>query len=58
MQQSLLHCQKRPQNQLHLQKNTLNCTDLNKVYPNGVQEGHPAYDKKMDRDGDGWACEK
>ncbi|WP_241747178.1 excalibur calcium-binding domain-containing protein [Lysinibacillus sphaericus] len=41
-----------------MQKNTLNCTDLNKVYPNGVQEGHPAYDKKMDRDGDGWACEK
>ncbi len=35
-----------------------NCTELNKVYPNGVQEGHPAYDKKMDRDGDGWACEK
>ncbi|MGG2111890.1 S-layer homology domain-containing protein [Lysinibacillus pakistanensis] len=35
-----------------------NCTELNKVYPSGVQEGHPAYDKKMDRDGDGWACEK
>lgn len=35
-----------------------NCTELRKVYPNGVQIGHPAYEKKHDRDGDGWACEK
>ncbi len=35
-----------------------NCTELRKVYPDGVQEGHPAYDKKHDRDGDGYACEK
>lgn len=34
-----------------------NCTELRKVYPNGVYSGHPAYQKKMDRDGDGHACE-
>ncbi|WP_260982824.1 excalibur calcium-binding domain-containing protein [Lysinibacillus fusiformis] len=25
---------------------------------NGVSSSHPAYDKKHDRDGDGWACER
>lgn len=35
-----------------------NCTELNKVYPNGVDSSHPAYDKKMERDGDGGAWEK
>lgn len=35
-----------------------NCTELRKVYPNGVERGHPAYESKHDRDGDGWACEK
>lgn len=35
-----------------------NCTELRKVYPDGVSSDHPAYDKKHDRDGDGWACEK
>lgn len=35
-----------------------NCTELRKVYPNGVPKGHPAYDPKMDRDKDGWACER
>lgn len=34
-----------------------NCTELRKVYPNGVPKGHPAYQSKMDRDKDGWACE-
>ncbi|MEG0259559.1 MAG: S-layer homology domain-containing protein [Lysinibacillus sp.] len=34
-----------------------NCTELKKVYPDGVQVGHPAYVEKMDKDGDGWACE-
>lgn len=34
-----------------------NCTELRKVYPSGVKEGHPAYQSKMDRDKDGWACE-
>ncbi|GIN90172.1 SPBc2 prophage-derived endonuclease YokF [Siminovitchia terrae] len=35
-----------------------NCTELRKVYPNGVPEGHPAYQAKMDRDKDGYACER
>lgn len=34
-----------------------NCTELKVVYPNGVAKGHPAYQDKMDRDKDGWACE-
>lgn len=39
------------------QTNFKNCTELKKVYPNGVAKGHPAYQAKMDRDNDGWACE-
>ncbi len=35
-----------------------NCTELRKVYPNGVGSDHPAYASKHDRDKDGWACEK
>lgn len=35
-----------------------NCTELRKKYPNGVPQGHPAYQPKMDRDKDGYACEK
>ncbi|MFJ5714663.1 excalibur calcium-binding domain-containing protein [Neobacillus sp. NPDC093127] len=35
-----------------------NCTELRKVYPNGVPSTHPAYTSKMDRDNDGYACEK
>ena len=34
-----------------------NCTEMRKYYPDGVKVGHPAYEKKHDRDGDGWACE-
>lgn len=34
-----------------------NCTELRKVYPDGVPKGHPAYQEKMDRDDDGHACE-
>lgn len=34
-----------------------NCTELKKVYPGGVKKGHPAYQSKMDGDGDGHACE-
>ncbi|MEK4128551.1 excalibur calcium-binding domain-containing protein [Solibacillus sp. FSL W8-0474] len=34
-----------------------NCTELKKVYPNGVSSSHSAYQKKFDRDGDGYACE-
>ncbi|MGL6058052.1 MAG: excalibur calcium-binding domain-containing protein, partial [Culicoidibacterales bacterium] len=34
-----------------------NCTELNKVYPSGVGADHPAYQAKMDRDKDNWACE-
>ncbi|MCG7344184.1 thermonuclease family protein [Sporosarcina sp. ACRSL] len=35
-----------------------NCTELRKKYPNGVPEGHAAYQPKMDRDKDGYACER
>ena len=35
-----------------------NCTELREDYPPGVPAGHRAYRKKMDRDGDGWACER
>ncbi len=39
------------------QTNFKNCTELRKVYPAGVSENDPAYQSKMDRDKDGWACE-
>lgn len=35
-----------------------NCTELRKVYPNGVPSSHPAYQAKMDRDKDNFACER
>ncbi|GLC89311.1 excalibur calcium-binding domain-containing protein [Lysinibacillus piscis] len=35
-----------------------NCTELRKVYPQGVAANHPAYASKHDRDKDGWACER
>ncbi len=35
-----------------------NCTELRKVYPEGVPSTHPAYEPKHDRDKDNWACEK
>lgn len=35
-----------------------NCTELRSVYPNGVASSHPAYTSKMDRDKDGYACER
>ncbi|OUM91274.1 MAG: thermonuclease [Parageobacillus thermoglucosidasius] len=35
-----------------------NCTELRKVYPNGVPSNHPAYQPKLDRDKDGYACER
>ncbi|WP_052353723.1 excalibur calcium-binding domain-containing protein [Neobacillus jeddahensis] len=35
-----------------------NCTELRKVYPNGVSSDHPAYTTKMDRDHDNVACER
>ncbi len=34
-----------------------NCTELRKVYPNGVPSTHPAYLPKLDRDKDNFACE-
>ncbi|MGE7840477.1 excalibur calcium-binding domain-containing protein [Lysinibacillus sp. NPDC093712] len=34
-----------------------NCTELKKDFPNGVKKGHWAYERKHDRDSDGWACE-
>ncbi|MFS0688979.1 MBL fold metallo-hydrolase [Sporosarcina sp. 179-K 8C2 HS] len=40
------------------QTNFQNCTELRKVYPKGVGKDHPAYQAKMDRDKDGWACER
>lgn len=38
-------------------ENFSNCTELRSVYPSGVPEGHAAYQSKMDRDKDGYACE-
>lgn len=35
-----------------------NCTELRKVYPNGVPSTHPAYQAKLDRDHDNTACEQ
>ena len=35
-----------------------NCTALREVHPSGVPEGHCAYSGRMDRDKDGWACER
>ncbi|MFS0822286.1 thermonuclease family protein [Bacillus sp. 1P02SD] len=40
------------------QESYKNCTELRKVYPEGVPSTHPAYDSKHDRDKDNWACEK
>lgn len=34
-----------------------NCTDLRGTYPAGVPKGHAAYQSKMDRDKDDYACE-
>lgn len=35
-----------------------NCTALREVHPAGVFRGHCAYSSRMDRDKDGWACER
>lgn len=35
-----------------------NCTELNRVHEYGVKKGHPAYEKRLDRDDDGVACEQ
>ena len=35
-----------------------NCTELRRDYPNGVPASHPAYSSRLDRDRDGWACER
>jgi endonuclease YncB( thermonuclease family) len=35
-----------------------NCTELRKKYPNGVPSDHPAYQPKLDRDKDNFACER
>ncbi|WP_317851494.1 excalibur calcium-binding domain-containing protein [Neobacillus bataviensis] len=35
-----------------------NCTELRKVFPDGVPSSHPAYQAKMDRDHDNYACEQ
>lgn len=35
-----------------------NCTELRTKYPNGVPSDHPAYQSKMDRDKDNYACER
>lgn len=38
-------------------ENFSNCTELRTVYPAGVPKGHAAYQSKMDRDKDDYACE-
>lgn len=35
-----------------------NCTELRTKYPNGVRYDHPAYQSKLDRDKDNYACER
>ena len=35
-----------------------NCTELRKDHPAGVPKGHCAYQSRMDRDKDGWVCER
>ena len=35
-----------------------NCTALRRDHPNGVSRGHCAYQRRMDRDNDGLACER
>ena len=35
-----------------------NCTVLRRDHPNGVPRGHCAYQRRMDRDNDGRACER
>jgi micrococcal nuclease len=40
------------------QEDFKNCTELRKVYPDGVSSDHPAYASKHDRDKDDWACER
>lgn len=37
--------------------NFANCAELNTVFPDGVSSDHKAYQSKMDRDKDNWACE-
>lgn len=37
--------------------NFANCTELKTQFPDGVASDHPAYQPKMDRDKDNWACE-
>lgn len=39
-------------------RNYQNCTDLRKVFPNGVTYGHRAYLPKFDRDKDRITCER
>ncbi|MCG3398999.1 thermonuclease family protein [Staphylococcus massiliensis] len=34
-----------------------NCSELRKVYPEGVSKDHPAYKSSLDGDKDGYACE-
>jgi len=35
-----------------------NCTALRRDHPNGVTRNHCAYQRRMDRDNDGRACER
>jgi len=46
------------QNQQTVTESFKNCTEMRKVYPNGVDSSHPAYESKHDRDGDNRACEQ
>ncbi|MFX4306066.1 excalibur calcium-binding domain-containing protein [Exiguobacterium sp. A1_3_1] len=41
-----------------VQTDFANCTDLRTMYPDGVPSDHPAYQDKMDRDKDNFACEQ
>lgn len=35
-----------------------NCTALREEHPRGIPQGSPGYRSALDRDKDGWACER
>ena len=47
-----------PQQQAPVAKSYANCTALRQDFPHGVPAGHPSYSPKLDRDKDGFACER
>ena len=52
-----VNTEKTPEVEIPQEEYFKNCTELRKKYPDGVSHEHPAYQSKMDRDQDNWACE-